>query len=186
MISVTDLRAGTAFQMDGNPYVVLRYSHTKLGRGGATVRVSVRNLKTGNVEEKAFGAGQSVEEAPVAKKRMQYLYSDGKTIVFMDPTTFEQFEMRVSIIGDKIYFLKDGEMVQVLFWGSEALDIELPPKIDMKVVEAPPGIKGNSATNMWKQAKLENGLTVKVPLFINMGDMIRVDTRTSEYVERVK
>ncbi len=191
MINVTDLRTGTTFQVDGTPYAVLKYTHTKLGRGGATVRVEARNLKTGRVEEKTFNSGARVEAAPTTKRRLQYLYKDEENAVFMDPQSFEQVEIPRRIAGEEIRFLKDGQEADVLFWSSgDAADvpltIELPPKVTLKVTDTSPGVKGNSATNIWKPALLENGLQVKVPLFIAVGDSVRVDTRTGEYIERAK
>ncbi|MBI2405840.1 elongation factor P [Candidatus Microgenomates bacterium] len=191
MIDVTDLRAGTTFQIEGTPYVVVKYTHTKLGRGGATVRVEVRNLKTGRVEEKTFNSGTRVEEAPTTKRRLQYLYKDEENAVFMDPQSFEQVEIPRRIAGGEIRFVKDGQEADVLFWSSgDAVDvpltIELPPKVTLKVTDTSPGVKGNSATNIWKPAVLESGLQIKVPLFINVGDAVRVDTRTGEYIERAK
>ena len=197
MIDVTNLRSGTTFQLDGIPYLVLKYTHTKMGRGTANVRLQARNLKTGAIEEKTFMSGGRVEEAPTFKRQMQYLYSarkqgtssaysDSDVAVFMDPTNFEQIEIPQRIIKEQIRFLKDGEMVDILFWNQIPLSIELPPKVKLLVRETGPGVKGNSATNIWKPATLENGLVVKVPLFVEVGDKIVVDTRTGEYVERAK
>lgn len=186
MLNTTDLRSGTTFEMDGKLYVVVKYTHTKLGRGGATIRVEAKNLRTGAVEEKTFGSNERVRELSVTRSRMQYLYSDGSSAVFMDPGSFEQIEIPVKSIAGGIKFLKDGESVNVLFAGQEPLLVELPPKITLAVSDTGPDVRGNSATNIWKPATLENGLQVKVPLFINVGDKIRVDTRTGEYVERVK
>ncbi|MEK7182598.1 MAG: elongation factor P, partial [Patescibacteria group bacterium] len=157
----------------------------------ATVRVDARNLKTGRVEEKTFNSGARVEAAPTTKRRLQYLYKDEENAVFMDPQSFEQVEIPRRIAGGEIRFLKDGQEADVLFWSSgDAADvpltIELPPKVTLKVTDTSPGVKGNSATNIWKPALLENGLQVKVPLFIAVGDSVRVDTRTGEYIERAK
>lgn len=186
MINVTDLRAGTTFQVNGVPYIVVKYTHTKLGRGGANVRVQAKNLKTGAIEEKAFMSGGKVEEAPTFKRPMQYLYLDGEKGVFMDPTSFEQIEIPQRVIKEQIRFLKDGETVDILFFNQIPLSIELPPKVKLLVRETGPGVRGNSATNIWKPATLENGLVVKVPLFVEVGDKIIVDTRVGEYVERAK
>lgn len=186
MLNASDLRSGTTFELDGKPYVVVRYTHTKLGRGGATIKVEARNLRTGSVEEKTFGGKGKVEELETSKSRMQYLYSDGLHVVLMDPTTFEQVEIPESSVRNEIKFLKDSEIVNVFIVRGEPLFVELPPKVTLAISDTGPGVKGNSATNIWKPAILENGLQVKVPLFINIGDKIRVDTRTGEYVERVK
>lgn len=186
MINVTDLRAGVTFQLNGVPYVVLKYAHNKIGRGSANVRIEMRNLRTGAVEEKTFMSGAKLDVAPTTKRRMQYLYNDEKSAVFMNPTTFEQVEIAKTIVGQEMKFLKEGQTVDILFWGDQALSILLPPKLTLKIAHADPGVKGNSATNVWKQVLLENGMQVKTPLFIKTGDSVVVDTRTGEYVERAK
>lgn len=186
MINVTDLRAGTTFQMNGVPYVVIKYTHTKMGRGTANVRVEARNLKTGAVEEKTFMSGARVDAALTVKRPMQYLYSDGKNAVFMNSSTFEQVEIAKTIVGQEIKFLKEGQTVDILFFNDQPLSILLPPKLTLKVMHADPGVRGNSATNVWKSVSLENGMQVKAPLFIKTGDSVVVDTRTEEYVERAK
>lgn len=184
MITATDLKNGTAFLSDGKPYKVVKYTHTKMGRGGATVRVSARNLETGELIDKSYDAGNKIEEIATVKKRMQYLYNDGENASFMDPSNYNQIEIDLDIIGDSIHFVKEGSEVDVLFWEDRALSIDIAPKVVLEVVETDPGVKGNSASNVYKSAKLENGLQVKVPLFIKVGEKVRVDTRTSEYIER--
>ena len=190
MINVTDLRAGVTFLLNGAPYVVLKYTHNKIGRGSANVRIEMRNLRTGSVEERTFMSSAKVDSAPTIKRPMQYLYSDESSAVFMNPTTFEQAEISKSIVGQELKFLQVGKTVDILFWGegsaSQALSVLLPPKLTLKVTHADPGVKGNSATNVWKQIMLENGMQIKAPLFIRPGDLIVVDTRTGEYVERAK
>lgn len=186
MIPVTELRKGVTFELEGNPYIVLEYNHVKMGRGGATIRVSIKNLKNGVIETKSFNNGSSFEKITTLKKKLQYLYSDDTTSYFMDPRSFEQLEMSKDILGTDIGYLHEGQEVDVLFWDEQALGIELPPNVVLTVAEADPGVKGNSATNIYKQVKMENGLVVKAPLFINRGDKIRVDTRTGQYVERAK
>lgn len=184
MLSATQLRNGKTFQIEGTPYQVLKYEHIKLGRGGATVRISSRNLRSGRVEERTFSTGMSVEDILTTKRRLQYLYNGGDNVVFMDPKNYEQVEFKKSVLGDQLAFLKEGQEADVLFWENEALTIDLPPKVVLIVTETGPGLKGNSATNIYKPATVENGLTVKVPLFIKAGDKVKVDTRTGEYVER--
>ena len=193
MLSATELRAGRTFQIDSTPYQVLKYEHIKMGRGGATVRISVRNLRTGGVEEKTFSTSATVEEIATAKRRLQYLYADGNNAVFMDPKNYEQVEVSRKVVGEQLAFLREVQEVDLLFWSGglggekdEPLGIDLPPKVTLTVLETDPGVKGNSATNIYKQATLENGLALKVPLFIKTGDKVRVDTRTGEYVERAK
>lgn len=196
MIQATDLKAGTTFELSGKPYKVQKYTHTKIGRGGANVKVSVRNLANGNLEEKTFGSDEKFEEITTSKRSLQFLYKDGTSATFMDPKSYEQVEIPAKTLGDELSYINEGQEVNVLFWspstGSgqastlEALSVEIPPKVTLKVTDTPPGVKGNSATNIYKPAKLENELQVKVPLFIKAGDKIVVDTRTGEYVERAK
>lgn len=184
MISATDLKNGVTFLHEDKPSIVVRYEHIKVGRGGATIRVLFRDLVGGGLLERTFTPNNKFDEISTLKKKMQYLYSDGENAVFMNPSDFTQTEIPLELLGDSIYFVKEGSEVDVLFWEDKALSIEIPPKIVLKVVEAAPGVKGNSATNLYKPAKLENGMEIKVPLFIKTGEKIRVDTRTSEYVER--
>ena len=170
----------------GKPYQVVKYALIKMGRGGAVVKVSARNLENGGVTEISYSSNATVEEANMTKRKLQYLYKDTGSAVFMDPKSFEQIEVALETVGEQIKFIKEGEVVDVLFWEEKALSAELAPKVELKVIEADPGVKGNSATNIYKPAVLENGLKIKVPLFINPGDKIRVDTRTGEYLERAK
>jgi elongation factor P len=186
MIQASDLKAGTTFELNGKPYKVYKYTHTKIGRGGANVKVRVRNLATGGLEEKTFGSGEKVEDITTVKKPMQFLYADGNSATFIDAKTYEQVEIPMSLIESEISYIKEGEDATVLFWGDKPISVEIPPKVKLVVSETPPGVKGDSATNMYKPAKLENDLQIKVPLFINPGDKIVVDTRTGEYVERDK
>lgn len=166
------------------PYRVVKYAHQKIGRGGATVKLSVRNLTNGNLEEKTMNSTLKVDEISTIKRKLTYLYNDGSTASFMDPNSFDQIEIPVSVLGDDLTYIKEGESVDVLFWNDKALSVEIPPKVTLEVTETAPGVKGNSATNIYKPAKLENGLTIRVPLFIKNGEKVRIDTRTGEYVER--
>lgn len=184
MITATDLKNGTTFLENNKPFKVVKYSHIKMGRGGATVRVMARNLETGGLSELTYDAGNKVDEISTSKVRMQYLYKDEKTAFFINPNTFEQVEIGLDILGDSVLFIREGTELDVLFWDGKALSVDIAPKVVLEVVETDPGVKGNSATNIYKPAKLENGLLLKVPLFIKVGDKIRVDTRTSEYIER--
>lgn len=186
MINATDLKNGVAFLHYGKPYQVSKYSLIKMGRGGAVVKISARNLVTGANEEISYSSNNSVVEARTSKKILQYLYKDGVNAYFMDPGSYDQVEIPLSILGDQIKFIKEGENVNVYFWEDKALSVELSPKIVLEVSQTDPGVKGNSATNIYKPAILENGLKIKVPLFVNKGDKIRVDTRTGEYIERAK
>lgn len=186
MINSTDLKNGVAFLHHGKPYQVVNYSLIKMGRGGATVKLIARNLEMGSTEEISFSSNVSVEEADTLKRILQYLYNDGTNAVFMDGKTFEQVEVPLSVLGDQIKYLNDGDSVVVLFWGEKALSIDLPPKVTVEIAETDPGVKGNSVSNLYKPAKTANGLLVKVPLFINKGEKVVVDTRNGSYVERAK
>ena len=186
MIKATDLKNGTTFLDNNKPYKVIKYTHVKIGRGGATVRVTARNLESGSVEEKTFSSNVKVEDVQTFKRQLQFLYADGKVVTFMDPKTYEQIEITTDILESELPFVKEGENVTVLFWDDKPLSIDIPPKVILTISDTPPGVKGNSATNMFKQATLENNLKVKVPLFVNKGERIVVDTRTGEYVERAK
>ena len=186
MIASTSLRAGVTFLANDKPYRVIKYLLVKQGRGGATVRVTVRNLESGGVEEKTYSSNVKVEDISTQKRQLQYLYSEGSTAMFMDPRSYDQIEVPLKTIEEDIKYIKEGQTVSVLFWEEKALGIEIQPKIILEITDTPPGVKGNSASNIYKTAKLENGITTKVPLFINTGEKIVVDTRTGEYVERAK
>lgn len=184
MIGVTDLRAGTAFEEDGQSFIVISYEHIKMGRGSANIKVKVRNIKTGSIVEKSYINGGKVQAVSVSKKEMQYLYKDDDSAFFMDPTTYEQITIPLTVFPDEHIYLKEGESFPISLLKDEPIGIVLPPKMTFTVAETAPGAKGNSATNVFKEAILDNGLKTKVPLFIDMGDKIRVDTRTGAYSEK--
>lgn len=185
MISVTQLRSGVCFVDHEEPWRVMTYKHTHISRGSGTIKVKCKNLKTGNVLAKTFKSGDKVEDILVTKERYQYLYQDGEEYVFMNQTTFEQVSLEERVLGDDVLFLKEGGEVDILVWDETPLALDLPAKINFKVTEAAPGERGDSASNVYKDAVLENGLKVRVPLFINAGDTVRIDTRDKSYVERV-
>ncbi len=186
MISVQDLRPGVTFQLDGEPFVVLKYEHIKMGRGSATIKVKVRGIRSGNTLEKSFINNARVEEAVVERIELQYLYFDGLRYVFMNPKSFEQNELEEVIVGDQAPYLTEGGTVWVQFYEGTPIGLELPLKMSFRVVECDPGVKGNTATNLYKSAKLDNGMTIKIPLFVNEGEDVVVDTRNGQYVERAK
>ncbi len=183
MISVNELRAGTAYEEDGNLYKVLAFEHIKMGRGSANIKVKVKNLRSGSTTEKGYTNGAFVDDINLVKREFQFLYKDGDSAYFMDPRTFEQKVVPLKTLSG-IEFLKETETVYLEFSGDEALDLILPPKITLKVADTTPGVKGNSASNVYKDATLENGITTRVPLFINLGDSIVVDTRDGSYTKR--
>jgi elongation factor P len=185
MIGVQELRAGTIFEESGSLLQVLSYEHIKMGRGSANIKVKVKNLRSGSTTEKSFINTARVNDVNVIKKEHQYLYKDGESAYFMNPQTFEQITVPINVI-DGSQFLKEGETYSISFLGDEALSVMLPPKVVLVVVDTAPGVKGNSATNVFKDATLENGLTTKVPPFIRIGDKVRVDTRTGAYTEKAQ
>ena len=185
MITATDLKNGTSFILDGNPHRVLKYTHQKIGRGGANVKLTLRNLQTGSLVEKTFSPHHKFDEISTAKRSLQFLYRDDNHAVFIDPQSYEQVEIPHAVVGDDINYIKEGQDIDILFWGDKPLSVEIPSKVKLRVTETTPGVKGNSATNIFKSAKLENGLEVKVPLFVKKNDYLHIDTRTGEYLERV-
>jgi len=183
MISVNELRAGTAYEEDGNIYKVLSFEHIKMGRGSANIKVKVKNLRSGASTEKGYINNANVRDVSLEKKDYQFLYKDSEFAYFMDPRTYDQKNVPLKTLFG-VEFLKEGETVSLQFFGDEALDLILPPKLTLKVADTTPGVKGNSASNMYKDATLENGITTRVPLFINIGDAIVVDTRDGSYTKR--
>lgn len=183
MISVTDLRSGTNFREAGELYQVISYEHIKMGRGSANIKVKVRNLKTGSVIEKGYTNGANVDDINLTNQEMQFLYKDTENASFMDPRTFEQKEVPlVNIAGWE--FLIEGNNYTLQFYEDLPLGIILPPKVTLKVTDTAPNAKGNSASNVYKDATLENSMNVRVPLFINIGDSVVVDTRDKSYTKR--
>jgi len=186
MLEVTQLRAGTVFEDLGAPWVVMKYEHVKMGRGSATIRVKIKNLMTGTTVEKSFTNGARVQDVDLEKKRGQYLYKDASGFVFMDPGTYEQFTVAVDLVGEQGKFLKEGTEVDLKFYGDKPLSIALPLKMKFKITETEPGFKGNSVTNLYKDAIIDTSARVKVPLFVEEGEEVIVNTETGEYVERAK
>ncbi|MCL4271735.1 MAG: elongation factor P [Anaerolineales bacterium] len=185
MIDVNELRKGVTFELDGNLYKVLEYSHNKTGRGNANIRIKARNLLTGANIERTFNSGQSVQDVSLDFANVSYLYNDGDLYYFMDNETFEQPAVKKESLGDSAQFLKEGMEVKLTFYKGEAIDIEMPTSVDLKVVESEMAIRGDTATGVTKKVITESGVVVQCPAFVNVGDTIRVDTRTGEYVTRV-
>lgn len=185
MLPVTELRNGAVFQEKGEPWIVLNYEHIKMGRGSANVKLKVRSLRTGHIGEKSFISNAKVVEADVDKVKATYLYQDNQNLNFMAKETFEQFSVPQEVVGGLRKFLKEGMEIVLLIWEGQALSVELPRSVELSVTETGPGVKGDSVSNVLKPATLENGLTINVPLFIHIGDKVRVDTKSGEYIERV-
>lgn len=184
MYSITQIKLGTAIQLDGEPYVVTQYSHSKQARGGGVAKVAVRNLKTGAVLQKTFQGKDMIAPADVGFSKAQHLYKDGENHVFMDSTSYEQFELGPDQLGDASKYLLDGMDVDVQNFEGNPIGVKLPPKVDLEVVETTPGVKGDTASGGTKPATTVTGLVVNVPLFIKEGDKIRVNTETGDYTER--
>jgi len=189
-LNVTELRNGTFYKEGKDIFLVLIYEHVKTGRGSGNIKLKVRNIRTGSVTEKSFITGARVDEADVAKIKAQFLYRDGDSPAgefnFMDPQSFEQFAISVSVLGDQAKYLKDGLEVTLIVSEGEALGVELPMSLVYTISETGPGEKGNTVSNVFKEATMDNGLAVKVPMFIKIGEKIKVDTRSGDYIERVK
>ena len=184
MISTNDLKNGITIEVDGAIFVVLNTEHVKPGKGAAIVKAKLKNLRTGSIAEYTFNAGIKVPTAHVEKQKMQFLYADGETYSFMNMNSYEQVELNKKQIENEVKFLKEGLEVIIIFFEGEMLGIELPEKIDFTITKTEPGIKGNTATNATKDAIIETGLLVKVPLFIEEGEEIIVSTKDGKYVSR--
>ncbi|HRC63416.1 MAG: elongation factor P [Dehalococcoidia bacterium] len=184
MISTGEIKRGVSVEVDGNLYQVVEVQHVKTKKS-AVYRVKMRDLRGGHIIERTFNAGEKLAAARVERRDMQFLYSDASGLTFMNTQTFDQIAVPASIAGNALSYLKEGDVVQVLAYGEEALGIELPPAVQLKIVRSDPGVKGDTATGATKPATLETGLVVNVPLFINEGDTIKVGTSEGNYIERV-
>ena len=184
MITAGDFRNGVTFEMDGNVYSIIEFQHVKPGKGAAFVRTKIRNVITGAVTETTFNPNDKYPTAYIERKDMQYVYADGSLYYFMDMETFDQIPINESILGDNFKFVKEEMMCKVLSYKGNVFGVEPPNFVELQVTKTDPGFKGDTATNATKPATLETGAEIKVPLFINEGEMIRIDTRTGEYMER--
>ena len=185
MYSAGDFRNGVTFEMDGQVYSVVEFQHVKPGKGAAFVRTKIKNVITGGVIEKAFSPTDKFPQAFIERKDMEYLYNDGDLYYFMDQETYEQLPLGPDKLPDNFRFVKENMIVKILSYKGNVFSIEPPQFVDLEVTETEPGVKGNTATNALKNATVETGATVKVPMFINEGEKIRIDTRTGEYLSRV-
>lgn len=185
MITPNNFRFGTVILLDGQLYSVVSFMHVKPGKGGAYVRTKLRRMSDGNIIERTFRSEEKIEDVRLETRQMQYLYRDGDIYYFMDTETFEQIPINAKHLGDNVWFIVEGSTVQMQFFQGEPIGIELPPAVEIEVESAEPGLKGDTATSATKPAKLVTGYVLQVPLFIEPGDKIKVDTRTGEYLERV-
>lgn len=184
--STNEFRAGLKILLDGSPYTIIENEFVKPGKGQAFNRVRVRNLKTGRVIERTFKSGETVEAADIAEFEMQYMYNDGNVWHFMDPKSYEQYEIPTESVGDAAIWIKEQDLCMVLLWNGVALSVVPPNFVVLQIVETDPGVRGDTSGGGGKPAKLETGAVVRVPLFVQTGEFIKVDTRTGEYVSRVK
>jgi len=186
MYQPTDLKKGTVVQIDGKPYRVTEYGQKVMGRGGSIVNVKLKNLIDGSVVPRTFKGQDKIERAEVSNKAVQYLYNDGETFYFMDPETFEQYELPRDLVDDAVNYLKEGDNLNLQFFGEKVITVELPKNLYLEVTYTEDVVKGDTTSSVLKDATLETGLTVKVPAFIKTGDVVSVDTATGEYRERKK
>lgn len=184
MYTTSDFKRGLRIEIDGQPYSILEFEHHKPGKGASIVRTKLRNLVTGQTIAPTFRSGDKVGRPDVEDKDGQFLYAAGETYTFMDPKTYEQYEISKEMLGDQVGFLVDGMNVQILFFGGRAVSVDLPNSVVLQIVECEPAVKGDTATNATKKAKLSTGHYVHVPLFMKEGEMVKVDTRSGEYLER--
>ena len=185
MIDTGDLKKGITIELEGELYQILDWQHIKMGRGSAQVRLKLRNIRAGHTIERTFQAGEKFTRARLDRRPVQFLYSEGNLYYFMDSESFEQSTLDAERLGDALDYLKEGISLEILSYKDEPISVELPNSVELEVVETGPGFKGDTAQAGNKPAKLETGITIQVPLFVNNGDIVRVDTRTGAYLERV-
>ena len=184
MIGVGDLRKGVTIELDGKLYNIIDYEHIKMGRGSAQIRLKLRDVRQGHTIDRTFQAGEKFARARVERHPMQFLYSEGDLYYFMNTETYDQTALSKDQVGDALSYLKENAACDVLTYGDEPIGLELPTTVDLKVTQADPGFKGDTASGASKPATLETGLTVQVPLFIEEGNVLKIDTRTGQYIER--
>jgi len=186
MYSTPDFRKGLKIELNGEPFVIVEFQHVKPGKGGAFVRTTLKSLITGNVLDKTFRSGEKVDKPDLEEKAMQYLYESDGQYHFMDSETYEQLFLSEDQLGESRYYLQENVEVEVLFHNGKAIGVEVPIFVELKVAKTEPGVRGDTASGGRKPAVLETGMTVQVPLFINEGDVLRIDTRTGKYIERAR
>lgn len=184
MYSTTDFRKGLKIEVEGTPYEIVEFQHFKPGKGGAMIRTKLRNFLTGRMQDITFRSGEKVERPDLETREMQYLYREGTDLLFMDMTSYEQLPIPEESTDGKAGYLKESQLVQVLLYQGKPLDIELPPSLVFEVKDTDPGAKGDTVSNVTKPATLETGLVIQVPIFVNIGDRVKVDTRSGNYLGR--
>ena len=185
-VSTTEFRNGLKIEMDGEPYAIVEFQHVKPGKGGAFVRTKMKSLKSGNVIDRTFRAGEKVDVPELEEKTMQYLYAADKDRVLMDTSSYEQISMSEKQLGDSVNYLKENMEIKVLYFKGQPINIDIPMFVELKIARTDPGVRGDTASGGSKPATLETGAVVKVPFYLNEGDVIKVDTRSGIFIERVK
>ena len=185
-MTASDFRKGMTFEINGEPHIVLDFQHVKPGKGAAFVRTKYKNILTGATREEAFNPSDKFDAAHIDTKQMQYLYTDGELFYFMDPESFDQVPISSDMVEDAIKYIKENDIVTIKFFKGTAFTVEAPNFVNLKVIETEPGVKGNTATNVTKNATVETGAVIQVPIFIEEGELIQIDTRTGEYLGRAK
>ncbi|MFZ5451932.1 MAG: elongation factor P [Thermodesulfobacteriota bacterium] len=186
MYSTAEFKKGLKIEIDGTPFIISDFQHVKPGKGGAFVRTKLKNLLTGRVIDQTFRSGEKVKKPDLVEKEMQYLYKDGDSYCLMDNETYEQIMLTEEQVGDAVLYLKENMNLQVLFFNQQAVAVDLPNFVELAVAQTEPGVRGDTASGGTKPATLESGAVIQVPLFINEGDRLKVDTRTGTYIERLK
>lgn len=186
MISTAEFRNGAKIELDGEPFIIIEFQHVKPGKGAAFVRTKIKSLTSGRVIDKTFRSGEKVETPNLEEKKMQYLYNDGNEYHFMDTESYEQTSLTAGQLGDGKDWLKENMEIEVLYHNGQPIGVEVPMFVELQIVQTDPGIKGDTASGGNKPATLETGAVVKVPLYMEEGEVIKIDTRTGEYIERVK
>lgn len=186
MIYASDFRKGNTFEINGEPHIILDFQHVKPGKGAAFVRTKYKNILTGATKEEAFNPNDKFPKAHIETKQMQYLYNDGELFYFMDQGTFEQVPLMADQVEDAMLYIRENDTATIKFYKGNAFSVEPPNFVDLKVIETEPGVKGDTATNVTKAAKVETGAVIQVPIFIEEGEVIQIDTRSGEYLSRSK
>lgn len=186
MISTNQFRKGLKIEINGEPYNIVDFQHVKPGKGNAFIRTRLKSMISGNVLEKTFKSGEKVDKPDLENKKVQYLYRDGDDFNFMDMETYDQFVIPIDQLGDAPNYMTENMETEVLFYKGDAIDIELPTFVEFEVVRTDPGVRGDTVSGSTKPAEIETGASIQVPLFVNEGDVLKIDTRTGSYVERVK
>jgi len=185
-VSTTEFRNGLKIEIDGEPYIIVEFQHVKPGKGGAFVRTKMKSLKSGNVIDRTFRSGEKVDVPELEEKTMQYLYAADKDRVLMDTSTYEQISMSEKQLGDSVYYLKENMEIKVLYFKGQPINIDIPMFVELKIARTDPGVRGDTASGGSKPATLESGAVVKVPFYLNEGDVVKIDTRSGIFIERVK